>query len=633
MLTFEQKEGTFSMKKFAALLLVLVLCLPIVAACSTLQGDNDKGATINMYLTDFPQTLDPAAVQLQAETAMLFNLIYQPLTTIDAKGKVQPALAYEWYSYYDTRDEEYKMYFKLNETTWSDGIAVSADDIVYAWKRILSPETESPYASLLFPIKNARQVKSGIMTSDDLGLVAEDDKLLAVTFEEDFDINLFAEMVSCVALAPLREDIITRAIKDNTDNSREQDWDKNAAIIVCNGPFRVQGLDEGLRLSLERNQYYYRDDEEDSLDESVIPYRIVCYYQNEKVERRTESDLTEQQYQANKFDKGSTFYLGSFTKDTFAKYSSSITTNNLLSTYTYFFNTTNDLLKDAKVRQALSAAIDRQAIVDAIGKKYIASTGFVPTGVFDTSSGTDFRSVGGNIYSTSADSAKAASLLNEAGVKGGKIRLAYLHPATKRTAVNGGDTTYGIIKYELASEIAAQSVKASWEALGFTVELVPVYAENFQKVLSSGDFDVIGVDYSVNSTDVSAYLAPFATMFSGNKVSINLEDEAFTPHYTGLIDESYDALVEEAIYIKDRAERASKFHEVEAKFAELCPATAVFQYTTSYTYNSSVLKKISTNYFGFNSYSDLRMKDYIETNSRENEISLEEAKTNETSEG
>lgn len=619
------------MKKFAALLLVLFVCLPIIVACSTLQGDNDKGATINMYLTDFPQTLDPAAVQLQAETAQLFNLIYQPLTTIDAKGNVKPALAYEWYSYYDNRDEEYKMYFKLNETMWSDGIAVSAGDIVYAWKRILDPDTESPYASLLFPIKNARQVKSGVMTSDDLGLVAEDDKLLAVTFEEDFDINLFAEMVSCVALAPLREDVINRAIKDNVDNSRDQEWDKNAAIIVCNGPFRVQGLDEGLRLSLERNQYFYRDDEEDKLDESVIPFRIVCYYQNEKIAKRQSSELTEQQYQANKFDSGNTYYLGSFTKDTFAKYSSSITTNKLLSTYTYYFNTKNSILSNAKVRQALSAALDRQAIVDAIGKKYIASTGFVPTGVFDSSSSTDFRSVGGSIYSTSADTAKATSLLSEAGVKGGKLRLAYLHPATKSIASQSGDSKYGMVSYELTSEIVAQAAKASWEALGFTIELVPVYAENFQKVLSSGDFDILGIDYSINSTDASAYLAPFATKFSGNKVLINTEAETFTPHYTGLEDNDYDALVEEALYTKDRTARAAKLHEVEAKFAELCPATAVFQYTTSYTYNTKILKKISTNYFGFNSYSNLRMKDYIETNSRENEISLEEAKNNEAS--
>jgi len=584
-----------------------------------------------MYLSDFPQTLDPAAVQLQSETAMIFNLIYQPLTTIDEDGKIQPGLAYEWYSYYDNRDEEYKMYFKLNETMWSDGIAVSADDVVYAWKRILSPDFESPYASLLFPIKNARKVKSGVMTSDDLGIVAEDDKLICITFEEDYDINLFAEAVSCVALSPLREDIITRAIKNNTDNSRDQDWDKNAAIMVCNGPFRVQGLDEGLKLSLERNQYYYRDDEEDALDKSVIPFRIVCYYQNEKIPRKEASELTEQQYQANRYDEGKVFYLGSFDKETFGKYSSSITTNKLLSTYTYYFNTKNEILANAKVRQALSAAIDRQAIVDAIGKKYIASTGFVPTGVFDSASGTDFRSVGGNIYSATADTAKASSLLQEAGVKGGSLRLAYLVPVTTDVANGNGDN--GTIRYEHASQIAAESVKASWEALGFTIELVPVYAEGFQTVLSSGDFDVIGVDYSVNSTDAMAYLAPFATMFSGNKVSISLEDESFTPHYTGLSDESYDALVEEAMYLKDRTARAAKLHEIETKFAELCPATAVFQYTTSYTYSSKVLKKLSTNYFGFNSYSDLRMKDYIETNSRENEISLEEAKNTSTVSG
>ncbi|MDD7671150.1 MAG: ABC transporter substrate-binding protein [Ruminococcus sp.] len=617
------------MKKFVALLLVLFVCLPVVAACSTLQGDNDKGATISMYLTDFPQTLDPAAVQLQADTAMIFSLIYQPLTTIGEKGKVKPGLAYEWYSYYDNRDEEYKMYFKLNETMWSDGIAVSADDVVYAWKRILSPDSESPYASLLFPIKNARQVKSGIMTSDDLGLVAEDDKLLSITFEEDYDTELFAEAVSCIALSPLREDIITRAIKNNTDNSREQDWDKNAAIMVCNGPFRVQGLEEGVKLSLERNQYYYRDDEEDKLDESVIPFRLVCYYENEKIDKKDTAEATEQQFQADKFDAGKSFYLGNFDKTTFAKYASSITTNKLLSTYTYYFNTKNDILKDAKVRQALSAALDRQAIVNAIGKNYIASTGFVPSGVFDTASGTDFRKAGGDIYSTTADTAKATSFLNEAGVKGGTLRLAYLVPVTKNVA-NGLTDKFGKISYELASQIAAESAKASWEALGFTIELVPVYAEEFQSTLSSGNFDIIGVDYAVNSTDAIAYLAPFATKYSGNKVSISLDAETYNPHYTGLSDEEYDTLLDEVIYLKDRTERATKLHAIETKLAELCPATAVFQYTTSYTYNEKILKNISSSYYGYNDFSDIRMSNYIETNSRENEESLNEAKTRST---
>ena len=200
---------------------------------------------------------------------------------------------------------------------------------------------------------------------------------------------------------------------------------------------------------------------------------------------------------------------------------------------------------------------------------------------------------------------------------------------TKNVA-NGLTDKFGKISYELASQIAAESAKASWEALGFTIELVPVYAEEVQSTLSSGNFDIIGVDYAVNSTDAIAYLAPFATKYSGNKVSISLDAETYNPHYTGLSDEEYDTLLDEVIYLKDRTERATKLHAIETKLAELCPATAVFQYTTSYTYNEKILKKISSSYYGYNDFSDLRMADYIETNSRENEESLNEAKTRST---
>ncbi len=464
------------------------------------------------------------------------------------------------------------------------------------------------------------------MTSDDLGLFAVDDHLIKVVFEKEYDVELFAEAVACVALAPLREDVITRSIRENVDNVREQEWDKNAAVMVCNGPFKVQGLNEGMKLSLERNQYYYRDEEEDALDKSVIPYRIVCYYQNEKIAKGSKSDITEAAYQANRFDEEKVYYLGSFEKATFEKYKEDITTNKLLSTYTYFFNTKNDILKNEKVRQALSAALDRNAIVDAIGRGYIASTGFVPSGVFDTKSGTDFREVGGDKNTAGADPEKAKALLAEAGVRKGSLNLAYLVPATKDIVSGRGDVTFGAVKYENPAEIAAKAAKASWEALGFTVKLVPVYAEDFQSVLSAGDFDIIGVDFALNSTDAMAYLAPFATKFSGNKVSISFDAEAYTPHYTGIQSEEYDNLVEEAMYIKDRAERAAKLHEVETMLTELCPATAVFQYTSSYVYNDDILSRISTNYFGMNMYSDLRMSDYIDINSRETEISVEEAK-------
>ncbi|MEG2004091.1 MAG: peptide ABC transporter substrate-binding protein, partial [Clostridia bacterium] len=600
------------MKKILVLFLLVALCLPVIAACSTLKGDTDKGATINMNLSSFPQTLDPAAVQLDADTSTILALIFQPLTSVNKKGEVVGALASEWYSYYDKRENEHKMYFVLNETKWSDGITVSADDVVYAWKRILSPEFESPFASLLFPIKNAFKVKSGVMTSDDLGLVAEDDFLLSVTFEKEYDINLFAEMVSCIALSPLREDIITKSIKDNVKNERNQDWDKNAAIIVCNGPFRLQGLEEGIKLVLERNAYFYRDVEEDALDKSVIPFRLNCIYQEATLPSKVDTPISEQQFQLNRFKDGKIYYLSDFTKDTFSSLSKDITTSSMLSTYSYYFNTTNKILSDARVRRALSIALDRQAIADLVGKGYKAIDGFVPSGVFNTEKGTDFRAVGGALYSKTGDLEKAKSLLKEAGVSGGELKLTYLigdHTSSFASSYAGK------VSYYKESEITAAYAKSVWESLGLKITLVPVYADTFNQALSSREFDIIGLDYVMNCTDAFGYLAPFAKRFSGSKVSIDFESETFTPHYTGLQNDDYDALIDSIVYVSDRAKRAELLHQAEAKFVELCPATALFQYSTSYIISDNI-DKYSTNYFGFNDFSNLRMKDYIEVNSK-----------------
>lgn len=621
------------MKKIVALLLILCMCIPVLAGCTTLQGDNDKGANINMFISTFPQSLDPAAVQLSADTAMILSLIYQPLTTINEDGKVKGALAERWYGYYDKWDDVYKMYFVLNETAWSDGIQVTAQDVAYAWKRILSPEMQSPYASLLFPIKNAIAYKSGVKTEDDLGVVAESETLLCVTFEQDYDINLFAEAVSCIALSPLRENIIETAMKNNPKNDpnkkydRDQDWDKNAAIMVCNGPYKVQGYEEGTKLVLERNQFYYRDPEDDYLDKSVVPYRLTCIYQETTIIGDVAEPIDEFTYQYNKYLAEKCYFLGAFSPSTYEGLKGKITTNRTLSTYTYFFNTKKEVLSDARVRQALSAALDRNEIVKLLGTGMVAATGFVPTGVFDTKAGSDFRKAGGNIYSTTADVNKARELLQSAGVSGGELKLYYLIPWTSLMYSEDDKhkkTKDKVSHYNPYEEIAKYAEQV-WEDLGFTVELKGVYAENYLDELSAGNWDVFGIDYSIQSVDAFAWLAPFATKFSGNYVSVSLESETFTPHYTGLEDEDYDKLLESIVYVSDRAKRAEVLHQAEAKLAELCPATALFQYTKSYVASSRIDNLEVTGWYKFFDFTDLRLEDYIEVNSREVKESLEAA--------
>ena len=246
-------SGGTEMKRIIALALVAITAVCALAGCSSLKGD-EKGANISVYMTSYPYCLDPAVVQLDSEVTQILGLIYEGLTEIDSSGKVVGALAKNWYGYYDKVYDEYQMYFELKDTCWNDGRKVSADQIVYAWKRILDPDFDSPYASLLYPIKNAKAVKSGAMTSDDLGIAAVDDTLLCVTFECDYDISLFAEQIACTGLVPLREDIVT-------DVEEGVEWDSSAATMACNGPYSVKNLEEGIRVVLERNNGYMRDDE------------------------------------------------------------------------------------------------------------------------------------------------------------------------------------------------------------------------------------------------------------------------------------------------------------------------------------------------------------------------------------
>ena len=138
--------------------------------------------------------------------ARFITCVLSYATAINENGKVVGALAEDWYSYYDAVYDEYQMFFVLRDSYWNDGRKVSADDVIYAWKRILDPAFESPYASLLFPIKNARAVFEGDCSIDDLGVTDPDALVLEITFEEEPDYDAFIRNLTSIALVPLRED-------------------------------------------------------------------------------------------------------------------------------------------------------------------------------------------------------------------------------------------------------------------------------------------------------------------------------------------------------------------------------------------------------------------------------------------
>ncbi|WP_313468840.1 ABC transporter substrate-binding protein, partial [Carnobacterium sp.] len=68
------------------------------------------------------------------------------------------------------------------DAVWSNGEAVSADDFVYAWQKVVDPETASGYAYMYDGlIQNATEIINGEMEPADLGIEAVSENELKIT--------------------------------------------------------------------------------------------------------------------------------------------------------------------------------------------------------------------------------------------------------------------------------------------------------------------------------------------------------------------------------------------------------------------------------------------------------------------
>jgi oligopeptide transport system substrate-binding protein len=518
---------------------------------------------------------------------------------------------------------EYKMQLYLNDTNWSDGTAVSANDIVFAWKRLLEVDANYEAASLLFDIKNARAAKEGDCSIDDVRIYPAEQQMLEIYFEGKIDYDQFLLNLTSLALAPLRDDIV----------SKSDDWAKKPGTMVCSGPFKLGrvnvktsetdtyfdeyheykdkngfdkiGLDQSVQtitdFTLERNIYYYRDYEEDKLKKSVTPYKICV-----------DCSLTPEQLTAM-YETGMVMYISdvplALRKDGAIAEDVEIADKSM-STNSIYFNQ-NAIVDDGteegfklfavtEVRQALSLAIDRAAIVDAVVYAQ-AATGLVPTGVFEAGNRkTMFRDAcTASCDTLKTDTAKAESLLAEAGIKPSK----YTFQLT-------------VADYDEVHLAIAEIIAKNWSDLGFNVTLeklgtiqnndwykftesVPtdicddLYAEN----LRAGRFEAILFDYVAYSPDPFSVLSSFAKPFSGRGMDMSNPDEyLLTPHITGYDSEEYNALMEEIFAEKTIANRAENLRKAEEILMKDLPIVPVV-FNLSATVTSSKLKGETIDYY------------------------------------
>ncbi len=529
------------MKKFIALLLCLLTVMTVLASCNKNNtGKEDKGPTIPVYISTEIANFDPAYANLDDASIKILSLIYEGLFKIDANGKVVKSHAKSVKVLDKPEDDYYAIEITLKNTCWSDGTRIQAADYVFAWKRILESEFRGEAANMLLGIKNARAVNAGDASIDDLGVTDEAIDILRIEFEGPTNYDVFYEYLASPMLVPLRESSITKVKKD---------WSSNASVLVCNGPFLVRSYLPGKKLVLERNLYYYRNVEKDSVAKHVYPYRLAINF-----DKNASENLAD-------FEAGALTYISELPLDKRAAYKDQATVVDTQSILSCLFNTKVAPFDNADVRNALSLALDRNKIVNLLTFAKPAE-GLIASGVYNAGyakKATTFREAGQSLIAPSADVAKAKDLLKKASVSGGEIEI----------TLRNNEVDLAVAEY----------IKGVWTSLGFTVTLdvkkfkgymddaeYDLVADPYLEAYDAADFQVILVDHQMLTTDAFPNLAMFAKSFACGKMDMNVSDDSYelATHISGYDNAAYDAKIEEAFAATDRTARAALLHEAEA---------------------------------------------------------------------
>jgi len=203
------------------------LCL---AGCFTNNTPPAKNELhVNFQEGDIP-SLHPHEIALTLRGLSIGKTLFEGLTRIDAKGKVQLAGA----SRVEISSDGLHYLFHLRDNRWSNGMIVTAAQYEAAWKKAL--ESNCPLKELFFFIKNGSAIQRNELSMENLGVRALGKKILSVTLESPCPD--FLKHLSQPVFFPLLHC-------------------KRKTQMEFNGPFLVALWDKDEHLCLKANPYFW----------------------------------------------------------------------------------------------------------------------------------------------------------------------------------------------------------------------------------------------------------------------------------------------------------------------------------------------------------------------------------------
>ena len=474
------------MKKVLALTLAMLLCASMLAGCgkseeeqqteqqTTEQESADNTNGIGMTSEDCKgkvlawnvgmdsASFDPAN-SISADSKSVINNTLEGLMRNTGEGAA-PAMAQQMPEEKVNEDGTVTLTYTLREATWSDGQPVTAGDFAFAWKRCADPANQMSNAYLMSVLANYDDIAAGLADIEELGVKAVDDTTLEVTLKQPT--AYFNELLCLPAFMPLREDVA----------GNDSSWSKDPQRAVANGPFVFAGYTEGKELILKKNDSYWNKDTvamdyivARMLDEQMAPVGMAF------------GDIsmtagTVEQPQAQTDTAGNTVEVPQLAETIEA---SSVDSNRIVS-LAVNANTGNSYLKDAKVRAALSQALDRTAAAQAAGGEAVAKPAL------------SLSTQAGDILSAQPDTQAALEAVEavEAKDEDKSIEIVYLDNEQTQAAL--------------------ETVKSAWESLGFSVTLTAQNPQTFTLSRDSLQYsDVLCSVWDADVQDQQLYLQPY----------------------------------------------------------------------------------------------------------------------------
>lgn len=449
-------------KRIAAAVLALTLLMVPLAGCGE---KKDNIQPLRIATADMPHTFDPALVDTDTEKTVVVHL-FENLMKL-TEGGVVCAQA-KSYTCSDNLDGTETYRFTLRtDIRWSDGKAVTAEDFIYAWQRLVDPETASPNSALLNMVAGYEEAAAGNL--DALQVWADDTFTLVVVLNCHCPYFL-SSICTAAATMPVR-----------ADAAEKENWSMSRSTLVSNGAYHVSSwVDNEMAISLTEDYYDAKRIGSEKLEFRFNTPRdkAMADYDDGTVDVVMESGRTENSRLSYKPEV------------------SLLLINQMAFT-----------LRREEMRQAMSLVIDRNTVCGALNERYIPADGLVPYGTMSTEGG-DFRELSGAVIDNNPEDYEANCAL--AAEKLEKIGYS-------RTVINELGTITMLHENSQLQTGVAENVQKMWrEKLGLQVTLKPVGPEELQNALESGEFTIALTAIVSDRNDASAYLKRFNSSDSQN---------------------------------------------------------------------------------------------------------------------